>query len=1051
LDETAEQEHKRRGLSGRRIAAGLLLVVVLILGIAWLQRRDIATGFIDRELDRRGVTATYRVARIGPTTQRLENLVLGDPARPDLTARWVEVRLAYGWRGPRVAAITARGVRVAGRVVDGKLRLGEIDKMLPPPSGAPFRLPDQIIDIADTAMTLDTPAGRIGLGFEGNGKLSNGFRGKIAAVAPRLLVSGCAMDGARAFATIGITGRRPSVEGPLSARRLACAGPGFDILQPRLALDLTLAEALDSWIGESELSAPRAAFGAATLASVAGTLGFTGNGKLTRGAVALNAAGGNTPDFRAARLKLDGRYSYSATGNRLTLLGDGEARNIVAYAGALRPLTGALASARGTPLAPLGAALAGAVQRAGQGFDARGGLRLVNGRDNGALRIERLDAASRSGARLALSGGEGLTYYWPSGRLRTDGQFALVGGGFPETRLSLRQAQSGGAVSGEARIAAFAAGGARLQLAPVRFAASPGGETRIETAALLDGPFGDGRVEGLLLPIVGRFGRGGFAFGERCAPVSFRALRISGLALGPTRLPLCPTGRALVYSSGNGAQADAEVRAPRLAGRLGSTPIRIAADRFRFGTADFAGANVAVRLGEAGRVSELDLASLDGRFAKGAIAGTFGGGAGRIANVPLLLSGAGGRWTLKDGDLAVDAALTVADAAPEPRFYPLAGDDFRLTLADNRIAAAGWLKHPQTGSQVTRVEIAHQLGSGAGNAILDVPGIAFTEAFQPEQLTRLTTGIVALVRGTVKGRGEIAWSPDGVTSGGSFSTEAMNLAANFGPVTGLSTTIDFTDLLGLQSAPGQQARIAQIQTGIDVFDGLIRYQLLPGLKVRVESGRWPFAGGDLLLEETILDFSQPTAKRLTFLLAGLDAAAFVQQLQFNNISATGTFDGRIPMIFDANGGRIVGGRLEARTNNVAGEDGGTLSYIGELTDKQLGAYGKLAFDALKSLRYDKLDINLDGSLDGEFVTRIELDGIARNTGPQPGIVGAVIKRLAALRFEFNINVKGPFRSLLATARSLEDPSMLIQSVLPEVLKDQPVSPTVQPEESEIVQ
>jgi hypothetical protein len=167
-------------------------------------------------------------------------------------------------------------------------------------------------------------------------------------------------------------------------------------------------------------------------------------------------------------------------------------------------------------------------------------------------------------------------------------------------------------------------------------------------------------------------------------------------------------------------------------------------------------------------------------------------------------------------------------------------------------------------------------------------------------------------------------------------------------------------------------------------------------------------------------------------------------MEFSNISATGTFDGIIPMVFDQGGGRIVGGRLTARP------EGGTLSYIGELTDKQLGVYGKLAFDALKSLRYSKLSIRLDGALDGEFVAGIELDGVARDpvltTAPTgSGVSGLVVRRtlgqLRKIPFEFNITVRGPFRSLLATMRSFEDPTNLIQSVLPEKLRPRdPLAP-----------
>jgi hypothetical protein len=158
------------------------------------------------------------------------------------------------------------------------------------------------------------------------------------------------------------------------------------------------------------------------------------------------------------------------------------------------------------------------------------------------------------------------------------------------------------------------------------------------------------------------------------------------------------------------------------------------------------------------------------------------------------------------------------------------------------------------------------------------------------------------------------------------------------------------------------------------------------------------------------------------------------------------------MAFGQRGGRIVGGRMAARA------DGGTLSYIGELTDRDLGVYGKMAFDALKELGYQRFDMTLDGALDGEFVTLIDLDGVARNPSTPiraPGgaigqlIAGRALSQLARIPFEFNIRIQGPFRALLATARSFDDPSLLIQPVLPRFLRDLPTTVTdVQDEESE---
>lgn len=82
-------------------------------------------------------------------------------------------------------------------------------------------------------------------------------------------------------------------------------------------------------------------------------------------------------------------------------------------------------------------------------------------------------------------------------------------------------------------------------------------------------------------------------------------------------------------------------------------------------------------------------------------------------------------------------------------------------------------------------------------------------------------------------------------STGRSGTDGIDLAAALGPVSGIVGTINFTDLLALESAPGQVATVKTINPGIQVTNGVIRYQTLSGSRVKVESGRWPFAGGTL--------------------------------------------------------------------------------------------------------------------------------------------------------------------------------------------------------------
>lgn len=1059
-DEQLEGRKRRRWPRRLAIASLLVLLLALLLLLAlWLLRFRLVEDYLERELARREVEAQFELKRVGLRTQRLENLVIGDPDDPDLVARSVEVDLDIGLAGVDVDLVTARGARLFGRLVDGRVTFGAVDRLLPPPSGLPFRLPSQRVDIADSAVAIETPAGRLALGVNGRGNLADGFRGRMALLSRELRLGECRIQSPAARVRVAVNALRPTVVGPLRMESLSCKD-GPTVAAPRFALRATLAPAFDAWRGSARVAADRFRASPGRTGSLSGHFSFAGDAERTAGEIDLAAADVRAAPVAAGQGALAGQYALSLDSGSFSFDGDVTARALRIDRAVLASVSGSLRSAGGTPLGPVGDRLADAVERVARlGADGSARLAILNDVAGGGFRLDRLRLASRSGARLAAESGRGLRYDWPAGQLRLDGAFALSGGGFPDARFTVRQPRPDGRIEGFGRIAPVVAGDARLALGDIRFAIAPGGATRIQMSATIDGPFDGGRVEGLRVPVSGRIGGvgGGFAFGTGCAEASFRLLVAEGLLIGPTRLPLCPTGPALLWRSADGRlRGGAEISRPRFAGRLGVTPVSFAADRLRLSLSDrgFSTAGLLVRLGAEEPFHQLDAQSVSGRVVRGGVAGRFQGLSARLANVPLLVGEGSGAWRVEDGDVLLGGRIQVADAADPPRFHPLVSDDLRLTVRDQQVEATGLLRHPESGTAVTRARVTHDLRSGTGRAVLDVPGLRFTEGFQPDDLTPLTVGVVALVEGTVTGRGEINWRPGETRSTGTFATADMDLAAPFGPVEGLSTTIRFTDLLGLVSAPGQEARVDLVRTGIDVLDGLVRYQLLPDSHVRVEGGRWPFAGGTLLLEPTLLDFGKPSTKLLTFQVIGLEAARLVEQMEFGNIAATGTFDGVIPMQFDISGGRIVGGRLEARP------PGGTLSYVGELTDRDLGVYGKLAFDALKSLRYDRFVILLDGALAGEFLTRIELDGVARDptliVPPAGGIAGAIVGRalgqLAKIPFEFNISIRGPFRALIATARSFDDPTPLIEQVLPQLLRGEEIEVTdVQDEESEPVQ
>jgi hypothetical protein len=434
----------------------------------------------------------------------------------------------------------------------------------------------------------------------------------------------------------------------------------------------------------------------------------------------------------------------------------------------------------------------------------------------------------------------------------------------------------------------------------------------------------------------------------------------------------------------------------------------------------FAFNSLGMKLGRAASPVILDLAHVTGTVA-GYLHGSFSGATASIGRVPLKLSDASGSWGYRNKDLKVSSLLTVSDRNPDPRFYPLYSDNVHLTLAGDFLRATGALRHPGTGTLVTNVNIEHRLSTGAGNAALDVPGLAFGPNFQPEQLTRLTEGVVALVNGTITGQGRIEWSASGkVASSGDFSTTNMDFAAPFGPVTGLSTRVHLSDLLELATPPGQVMTVQSINPGIMVTNGVIHYQLLPNNRLKIERGEWPFMGGRLILDETVLNVGAQNAKRLTFELRGFNAKMFVDSLGFQGFELTGTFDGVLPMIFDESGGRIVGGVLTSRS------PGGDLKYSGT---KPGGLAGGLAFDLLSDVRYRSMVIRLDGDLAGEFATRLTIDKVS--LGPGHGIVASLVhSAFSKLPLKLNLNITGPFRALIQMAKAFKDPTQVIAPVMP---------------------
>ena len=1058
-DAPASALHARWRIA-RRVALIALLLLVAGLAFVWFDRSRIADTLIQRELARQGVAARYTVEQIGPTRQVLSDIIIGDPAAPDLTIRRLIVRVRPRFGYPEVSGLEVTGARLVGSYRGGELSFGALDPLLfDKEQATPFALPDLALTLTDSRALIRTDNGPVGIAIAGKGHLQSTFRARLAAAAPELALGDCALDGGRFRGDLVIRSERPRLVGPVRFEALRCADAGVALAGGEVALDLAANHAFAEWNGNARLALGALTLAEVRIAALGGHTDFTWREGALTARYALEARDLAASPLRAAALTGEGFLRARDDFARIDIEGELGGSGLAPGSAVDKALGGLVDAGEGTLLAPLAARIRRQLARETRAstFAAEFTARLAGGRQT--LLVPRAVWTGASGAPL-LSLSRSQYAQAEEGAPLLAGDFSTGGAGLP--RIAGRFERAGeGATTLRLAMDDYAAGtesdAARLALPGLAARWTRAGALTFEGRLLADGPLPGGRVRGLDLPLAGSWSeRGGLALWPGCTRARFEALRLANLSLDQDSLEACPAaGRPILRQGARGLQLAATLAPLSLSGRLGSTPATIES-----GSIDLAwpgtltARTLKVALGPPATASQFMIRDLTADLTA-TPRGHFAGADIRLAAVPLDLTGASGDWRLADGRLALEnGAFLLTDRLPAARFNPLEARDAALALEANRITAAAALREPRSDALVTRVDLAHDLATGTGHADLAIPGVAFDTALQPTDLTPLALGVVALVEGTVSGEGRIDWDEAGVTSTGRFESAGLDFAAAFGPVERASGTVIFTDLIGLTTAPGQRIALAAVNPGIEVYDGEVAFQLTGGRLLDLTSGRWPFLGGTIALRPLTLRLGEAEERGYVFDIEGLEAARFIERMELSNLAATGTLDGSVPILFDkAGNGRIDGGFLLSRPS------GGSVAYVGELTYADLSPMAEFAFDTLRALDYRQMRIAMDGPLTGELVTRVALEGVSQGEGTKKNLI---TRRLAKLPVRMIVNVRAPFYRLISSLRSLYDPTAVrdprelgLVGPAGEVLRREAADPDlpdpdIQPPESELL-
>lgn len=1002
----------------RRAGLSVLAVVAVAGGGLWLSKERLADRIILSQLKAYGLPATYEIESIGPGQQVLKNLVVGDPKRPDLTVERVLVTIRYRWGTPIVGEVTLVRPRVYGQYLDGKLSFGSLDKVLfaPKADETPFTLPKLDLVIEDGRGLMLTDYGKIGLSLEGQGALQNGFAGTLAATAPNIAVSGCRAGKTDLFGKVAIREARPSLSGPLRMAGLNCDGgasSGPLVAQVEAIADKDFA----GLTGNVALRGQKLAFPGMSAQSLAlDTRLALRDGALT-GRIQANAGGVSSDGVRFGLLGVDGAIRARDGLDRAEFRGALQGEGLRQGAALVSAFDAAQRSASGTLLAPMLAQMRRSLVREERGSRLTGEVTLRRNGDALSVVIPQAQMTGGSGQALLTLSRFQLASGSKGGAPLLAGNITTGGAGLPRITGRMERGRAGQALFRLA-MAPWRAEGGALAIPEMMIAQVPDGSLGFSGSAQVSGAIPGGSVQNLVLPVSGSYGaRGDLALWKHCVNARFDRLVLGSVAVDGNTLVLCPPGGSAIVRNGPaGLRLAAGTLGLELTGSLADTPLRVKTGAVGFAwPGALAAKAVEVTLGPPETASRFRLADLDAKLGKD-FTGNFAGVEASLAAVPLNLANASGQWRFANGALTLTGAgFDLTDRLDPARFEMLRSDGATLTLADNRITANTLLREAKTLREVGSAVIRHDLSTGTGHADLSVPNLVFDKGFQPAQLTRLALGVVANVEGKVTGTGRIDWNQRAVTSTGNFGTDNMDLAAAFGPAKGLKGRIEFTDLLGMVSAPHQKVTVASINPGIEVNEGVIDLTLLPDQVLRLHDARWPFLGGTLILEPTDLRLGIAEARRYTLTVNGIDAAKFIEKMELGNLAATGTFDGQFPLVFDANGGQIEEGTLVSRA------PGGNVSYVGALTYENMGAMANFAFDALKSLDYQTMTIAMRGDLEGEIVTNVKFGGVKQGVGTKSNFI---TKQVANLPIQFNVNIRAPFYQLITSFKAMYDPAFV---------------------------
>lgn len=344
---------------------------------------------------------------------------------------------------------------------------------------------------------------------------------------------------------------------------------------------------------------------------------------------------------------------------------------------------------------------------------------------------------------------------------------------------------------------------------------------------------------------------------------------------------------------------------------------------------------------------------------------------------------------------AAARGVRLADTGDDPAFQPLVSE-ITLLLEQDIATLSGRMSGEASGRTFATATMQVSLTDLNGTGRIDLEPLQFSPGgLQPYNLSERLRGVLTNANGLITGKADFLISGGEITGTGDVAVTGLSFdTLNVGSVRGVTGAIHFSDLLAVQTPPGQTVTIEEINPGLPLQNGRLQFQLLGPTQARLEEASWPFAGGTLRVLPTLWDIGAPK-QSVSVAADNIELSDLVEVLAVPDLEATGTVSGVFPIDIEGANVYVRDASLKADAN------GGTLAYTGRATEAAAEAndFAEYAFDALQDLRFSVMEIGADGNLIGDMLVSAQI------VGSNPDVLGGA-------EFAFNINVDSKLSQLL---------------------------------------